>query len=323
MVGIDASTASRGVGGAPPLSAYGSRAREGVLRECTTPDADRWLVPVSIWRAPHGFDTSAVPEVRSHHVIALRLSGSQVERLSAPGRSVERCPARGFCTQPAGEELRFATRRAIRYAHLAVNDNVLRNVAVALGGDLADRTDLITLGRTMWEDAGVFEALERYVTLALATEPRPTRLEMDSRANLLLLDLLRRCVPSPSGRMRTLARGGLAPWQYRRVVDYMDEHLSKDVSLEELGALVALSPAYFCRAFHVTAGQPPHRWLMERRVRRAQGLMAARAMSLTEIALEVGYSGQGSFGAAFRRVTGMTPSEWRRLHAEDVKEDQP
>ena len=292
------------------------------MRQCAKSDADRCLVSAYVWLAPHDFDASAVPEVRSHHVVALRLSSDHVERLSAPGRSAERCPARGFCTQPADEELRFAARRAIRYAHLAVSDDVLRYVAIALGGDMADRADLINLGRMMWHVTGVLGAVERYVTLALATEPRPTRLETGSRVNLLLLDLLRRCTPSPSGRMSTLARAGLAPWQYRRVVDYMDEHLSKDVSLEELGALVALAPTFSSRAFHVTVGQPPHRWLIERRMKRAQALMAARAMGLTDIAVEVGYSGLSAFGAAFRWVTGMTPSEWRRLHAERSKDDQ-
>lgn len=104
---------------------------------------------------------------------------------------------------------------------------------------------------------------------------------------------------------------GLAPWQVRRVTDYLDDRLAEDISLGELAALVGRSPAHFCRAFKVSTGVPPHAWLLRRRIERAGALLDDRRLSLTDVAQLVGYSGQSTFGAAFRRVTGVTPSAWR------------
>jgi AraC family transcriptional regulator len=85
------------------------------------------------------------------------------------------------------------------------------------------------------------------------------------------------------------------------------------VSLAELAALVGLSPHHFCRAFAGSTGQPPHRWLVERRIEVAQQMIAAAPqIGLTEVALAVGYGSQSAFGAAFRRVTGTTPRAWRK-----------
>jgi AraC family transcriptional regulator len=116
-----------------------------------------------------------------------------------------------------------------------------------------------------------------------------------------------------SATLPALARGGLAAWQVKRVCDYLLAHLDEDVSLDVLARLLDLSPAHFCRAFKQSTGLPPHAWLLQRRIERAQELMAAHPrMGLTEVAQSVGYGGQSAFGTAFRRVTGTTPSAWRR-----------
>jgi len=106
--------------------------------------------------------------------------------------------------------------------------------------------------------------------------------------------------------------GGLAPWQIRRVCDYMEDHLEKDISLSELGEITDLSPNHFCSAFRVSLGMPPHAWLLQTRMKRAKTMLANPRFSLTEIALAVGYTDQSAFGAAFRRVNAFTPTQWRK-----------
>lgn len=105
----------------------------------------------------------------------------------------------------------------------------------------------------------------------------------------------------------------MAGWQVRQVSDYLLSHLDQDVSLGDLATLVDLSPHHFCRAFKQSTGATPHAWFTQRRIERAQELIAeVPAMGLTEVALSVGYASQSAFGTAFRRVTGTTPSAWRR-----------
>jgi AraC family transcriptional regulator len=113
-------------------------------------------------------------------------------------------------------------------------------------------------------------------------------------------------------RTEASARGGLAPWQQRMVTSYIEEHLAEQISLATLAQLLRLSPYYFCRAFKQSVGEPPHRYHNNRRIEHAKALLANPAASVTEIALELGFSETSSFTAAFRRVTGITPTAYCR-----------
>jgi AraC family transcriptional regulator len=106
--------------------------------------------------------------------------------------------------------------------------------------------------------------------------------------------------------------GGLAAWQRRKAVDFIEEHLAEPISLAALARLVDLSVWYFCRAFHQSLGMPPHRYQLSQRIERAKTLLARRATSVTDVSLTVGYNDTSAFCAAFRRVTGLTPGAFRR-----------
>jgi AraC family transcriptional regulator len=107
-------------------------------------------------------------------------------------------------------------------------------------------------------------------------------------------------------------RGGLAAWQQRAVADYIEEHLADPISLATLAALARLSPFYFCRAFRQSFGMPPHRYHVNRRIEHAKALLAKPASSVTDIGLTLGFSETSSFTAAFHRLTGVTPTTYRR-----------
>ena len=107
-------------------------------------------------------------------------------------------------------------------------------------------------------------------------------------------------------------RGGLAAWQERIVSAHIEEHLASHISNATLAGLARLSPHHFCRAFKQSFGIPPHRYHMVRRIERAKILLMEQARSVTEIGLDLGFSETSSFSALFRRLTGQTPSTFRR-----------
>jgi len=112
----------------------------------------------------------------------------------------------------------------------------------------------------------------------------------------------------------TVIRGGLAPWQVRRVTEYIEENLSATIRLQDLAGIARLSHSHFCRAFKESLGQPAHAYVMSRRVQRAQGLMLGTREPLSQIAALCGMADQAHFCKLFRRLVGETPTAWRRVH---------
>jgi len=118
------------------------------------------------------------------------------------------------------------------------------------------------------------------------------------------------------GEMATAApqpvRGGLAPWQIRKVTSHVERHLDRPIRNEELAALVRLNSSHFGRAFRNSFGEPPHEYVIRRRVEHAQGLMLSTDASLSEIALNCGLADQSHLTRLFRRFAGESPRAWRR-----------
>jgi AraC family transcriptional regulator len=106
--------------------------------------------------------------------------------------------------------------------------------------------------------------------------------------------------------------GGLACWQQKRVATYIEEHVADDIPLATLAELARLSPYHFCRSFKRSFGMPPRRYHAHRRIERAKQLLADRELSITAIALDVGFGETTTFSAAFHRLTGQTPTCYRR-----------
>ena len=110
-------------------------------------------------------------------------------------------------------------------------------------------------------------------------------------------------------------RGGLAPWQVRKLTTYVEMHLDSEIVMTDLAALANLSTFYFCRAFRESFNESPHTYVMRRRVERAQGLMLHSDVSLAQIAIDCGFADQAHFNKAFRRIVGESPGAWRRARA--------
>jgi AraC-like DNA-binding protein len=120
-----------------------------------------------------------------------------------------------------------------------------------------------------------------------------------------LLANLRELGPAPQ------IRGGLPPGAMRRVREYVETHLCESIDLAALAGIAGLSLYHFARAFKQSAGVTPHHYLVERRVSRAQEMLARTEMSLSEIALATGFSDQSHFARHFRQTLGTTPGQFR------------
>ena len=106
--------------------------------------------------------------------------------------------------------------------------------------------------------------------------------------------------------------GGLAGWQIARVRTFIDRNLHRTIHANDLSAVARRSTAHFSRSFKQAFGESPHAYIVRRRLEVACHLMLTSPASLSEIALNVGFSDQAHLCKLFRHAFGQSPSNWRR-----------
>ena len=106
--------------------------------------------------------------------------------------------------------------------------------------------------------------------------------------------------------------GGLAPWQKRRSLELLQQHMRGELRLACLVEACRLSSSHFARSFKKTFGTTVHQYLLGRRVAAAKEMLSRTSVALTEVALETGFSDQAAFNRTFKAITGVTPGQWRR-----------
>ena len=117
------------------------------------------------------------------------------------------------------------------------------------------------------------------------------------------------------GGMRPVSRpvrGGLAPWQERRAREILLANIKRGVALKEVARECGLSVGHFSHAFRRTLGVAPHKWLIEQRVVLSKDKLRDDGLSLSDVAMECGFSDQSHLTRVFRQTVGVTPGAWRR-----------
>jgi AraC family transcriptional regulator len=190
----------------------------------------------------------------------------------------------------------------------------LRHLVIDIDGPAIARLldEPVDLGRAlttrlMLADERLMTICRRLGEECMSEEPA-NRLYTDG----LAVALLQRLAALTDLPREPIAKGGLAAWQLRRVLDHLNSHLADDVPVARLADMAGLSPSYFRQAFKVSTGMAPHQWLVEARCRRAKQLLIEKRMPLAEIALEVGFCDQAHFTRSFVRAVGVSPGAWRR-----------
>jgi AraC family transcriptional regulator len=139
--------------------------------------------------------------------------------------------------------------------------------------------------------------------------------DKDPAAQCTLLEatqILQKQTAVQSARSVAVSRGCLLAWQARRVREYIDAHITDRLFVAELATLVRQSEAHFIRAFKRTFGEPPHAFVIRRRLEFAVDYMVRTEAPLATIALQCGFADQAHLCRVFRQATGLSPALWRR-----------
>lgn len=240
------------------------------------------------------------------HVVMSYPAGSQrLERRTGKVASIGTARSGVVTIIPAGSTSRWDIHQSMHVVQLYLPHATLARVAgeadAAAPGDLLERTghpDPIT-SRLLLSAA---DALEGSAALDALFRQQLT--------DLLATRLLSAHAGVPATVQATV--GGLAPMALRRAIERLRSDSDADVSLAALAADAGLSRFHFCRAFKESTGLSPHAWLRQHRLEQAMNMLRDADASVVSIAAALGYSSQTAFAAAFRKLTGETPSDWRR-----------
>jgi AraC family transcriptional regulator len=253
----------------------------------------------------HGALHDVVEPMTDHVVMTYIDTVQRLERRN--GKSCATGTARnGVVTIiPAGSSARWDIDGLVNVVQLFLPHGTLERVAAEAGKDgtinLAERTghpDPVT-SRLLTSAADVLDGNEA----------------LDTLFRQQLTDLLATRLLSAHAGLSTAYRpalGGLSPTVLRRAIERLRSDADADVSLAALASDAGLSRFHFCRAFKESTGLSPHNWLRQYRLEQAMTMLRDPDNSVALVAAALGYASQTAFAAAFRRLTGETPSDWRR-----------
>ncbi len=242
----------------------------------------------------------------SHHVI-MAYNGVMQRMQRRSGKSVAIGTFRPgvVIIIPEGSTSRWDIPKPVDVVQLYLPDATLRRVAGEAGtakpADLLERTAhpdpitsrLLLSAADALEGNGALDTLFRHQLI-----------------DLLATRLLAAHTGSPTAFQPTM--GGLSPKVLLRAIERLRSDSNADVSLDALASDAGLSRFHFCRAFKESTGLSPHAWLRQHRLEQAQNMLRDSEEPVVSIAAALGYSSQTAFAAAFRKLTGETPSDWRK-----------
>lgn len=241
-----------------------------------------------------------------HHTLSLYLQGG--DTCFRLGHRDRHGGAGKFCVLPDQHHSRWSMNEEVRFLHLYIAPQRLAREAV-MRLDREPR-ELELQDRTYIRDPSLAQACR--ALLATDWNVPAQRLAASSAAESVLHHLL----DQNTGRAAraTAARGGLAPAVRRRVRDYIDSHLAEPLTLDVLAGVAALSTYHFARMFHASFGEPPHSWVLGRRLAHARLLLATSSDDLAGIAQVCGFGNASHLSRAFAHAVGATPGQYRAAH---------
>jgi len=212
---------------------------------------------------------------------------------------------KNFICQDSGRAIAFIDRQVKDYQSLMTGVKPGTEVVVLDGQTNSNLIEIIP----HWQ---IRDPLTLGIAWALKNELESGGLNgtlyVHALKNALSLHLLHRYVQKPN--MRDF-EGGLDFGKLQIVINYINDYLSRDLHLAEIGNLVQMSPDYFCRLFKQSTGITPHQYITQYRIEKAKELLKKPDLSITYISQQVGFHDHSHFSKTFCKIVGVTPQKYR------------
>jgi AraC family transcriptional regulator len=246
-----------------------------------------------------------VEPMTDHVIMAYNGSVQRMERRTGSSVAIGTFRPGVIIIIPEGSSSRWDIPKPVDVVQLYLPHTMLERVA----GEASTVTSTDLLERTAHPDP-MTSRLLLSATDVLESNETLDRLFRHQLTELLATRLLAAHTSSPATIQP--AMGGLSPKVLLGAIERLRSDSDADVSLAALAAEAGLSRFHFCRAFKESTGLSPHAWLRQHRLEQAMNMLRDSDESVVSIAAALGYASQTAFAAAFRKLTGEAPSEWRR-----------
>ena len=250
-----------------------------------------------VWETPHACGP--------HHSIVVHHSKFQIERLLDGRRQQERIVKGDVAIIPANTPNYQCWDREGEFSLLFLEPTHIAKIAYESID--VDRVEILPHFAT--PDPLIYQICLA-LTAELASNGVCSRLYVDSLITTLSIHLLRQY--SAREQLVRAYTDGLPKCKLQQVIDYIDDHLTDDLSLKEIANVVEISPHYFTSLFKQSTGLSAYQFVIHRRMERAKQLLKRQDLSLVEVSLQVGFQSQSHFTNVFRKCTGMTPRVYRK-----------
>lgn len=258
---------------------------------------------IAHWK--HG-DLHDIVEPMIDHVVMTYPAGLQrLERRSGKSTAIGTARSGVVTIIPAGSSARWDISGPVNVVQLYLPHTTIERVAIEAHApapaDLMERT-------------GHPDSVTSRLLIS-ATDMLEGNAALDALFRQQLADVVATRLLSAHVGARTMFQprlGGLSPNALRRAVERLRSGSDSDVSLAALASEVGLSRFHFCRAFKESTGLSPHAWLRQHQLDQAMNMLRDSDASVVSVAAALGYASQTAFAAAFKKLTGETPSDWRR-----------
>ncbi len=213
---------------------------------------------------------------------------------------------------PAGSVFVYGDREFVWHRRSKPSEYMNLLVEPALLQQLAQEHDLdestAIAHRVIFQDATILQVAQLLRTEVLNGGVAGNLLA-ESLRNVLAVHLLRH-------HTQTLLTPAIAPQslsalKLQELKDYIETHLGEDLAIATLAAQIPMSQFHFARAFKAATGEPPHRYVLQRRIDRAKVLLSVARLPVAEVAYQLGFANQSHFTTQFRKAVGMTPKQFR------------
>jgi len=193
---------------------------------------------------------------------------------------------------------------------MLLEDRFIQKVAVEAGAD-PDKIEVVPFFSA--PDPQV-ERIGLSLLSEMETGGLGGELYAESLANVLALHLLRHHSSLGRGSSHRLGReGGFSERALGQATDYINDNLSRKLTLTEIAGAAHMSPSHFARSFKAATGLSPHKYVIHRRVERAKALLVGTGLTIAEVAEAVGFSNPSHLASHVRRLLGVSPKTLRRV----------